>query len=101
MLNASRIGLVIVLTIYLMGAYFMLDAIGNDLVLEYQSTTQSIGMPIEFLGMSFTVFGGIFGNILVSVSMLPLWMNTLFIIVPSILLPVLVILMFIPTMPSG
>jgi hypothetical protein len=99
--KSTRTGIVILMLIYLVSLFFIMDAIGQEIYADYTTTSQSIGMEIDFLGMKFSVFGGFLGNIVTSIESLPLWFNTLFVTIPSILLAVFTILMFIPTIPSG
>lgn len=108
-MNTNRVSIVIVTLIYLVAIFFFLEAIGNyqyenklsTLEINATSTTQSLGMDVKFLGMNVKVFGGFLGNIITGISTLPIWFNTIFIIIPAIILAVFTIMMFIPTIPSG
>ena len=100
-MQTNRTTIVIVLLVYLISLAFLFQYMGQDIQIDYSTTTQSIGVPISFLGMSFTVGDNFLGNIVVGVASMPIWFNTLFIVIPSVLLAVFTIMMFIPTIPSG
>lgn len=100
-MQTNRTTIFLVCLVYLLLLAFFLDAIGNSLAINYTTTGQSLGTTISFLGMTIELGGGFFGNIVLSVSTIPLWVNTILIIVPSIICIAYGIAQFIPTVPSG
>ena len=100
-MNTNRVSVVIVILIYLTCLFFFLEAMGKDIAIDYTSTSQSIGGTVKFLGMEVGINGGFLSNIIVSIATLPIWFNAIFIVIPSIILAVFTIMMFIPTIPSG
>lgn len=101
MQNSTRTGVIILLIVYLVSLTFLLEAMSETIAINYKQTTQSIGNKISFLGMEIGLGESFLGNVVISIAILPLWMNTLLIIIPSTILAVFIVLAFIPTIPSG
>ncbi len=100
-MGVNRTLIVVILLFYLSAMFFLLGAMSEDITINMTTTSQSIGTEVSFLGMTFSLGENFLSNIVVSVANLPIWFNTLFIVMPSILLAVFTIMMFIPTIPSG
>jgi hypothetical protein len=112
MTNNQTITIFIVLTIYLIGLGFFLSAMSDDIAIKYSSEEK--GVPSKYSGASGTcdcgtltcteyalihgndamnslcssqeqVNNSVFGNMVVSIESLPLWANTLLIIIPALL----------------
>ena len=97
----NRTTVFIVCLIYLVGLAFLLNAMSETIVINYETTSQSLGFSISFLGMKISLGESFLGNIVLSIAVLPIWVNTIFIIIPSVLVIVFGIAQFIPTIPSG
>lgn len=100
-MQTNRTTLVIILTVYLVSLFFMIGAMSETIAIDYTSTSQSIGTSINFLGMEIGFGDSFLGNIILGVASLPLWFNALFITLPATVLGIFIVLMFIPTIPSG
>lgn len=97
----NRTTIFIVCLVYLVALGFLLNAMSETIVLNYETTSQSLGFSINFLGMEIGLGDSFLGNIVLSIAVLPIAINTIFIIIPSILVIVFGIAQFIPTIPSG
>jgi hypothetical protein len=88
--------------VYLIALFFFLGFYAESFPnIDYSSTGQSLGTSVDFLGLHFELGANFISNIVVSVASFPLWINTLFIVLPATLCAIFGILMFIPTIPSG
>lgn len=98
----SRTTIVIILLIYCVSVFFTLGAVSSSIPsVEYNYTGQTIGAPIKFLGMEIDTGQSLLGNVVTGIANMPIWFNVIFIAIPSVLLAIFTILMFIPTIPSG
>ena len=100
-MNTNRVTVFLVCLVYLVGLAFLLNAISEDIAIDYSTTSQSIGTSFTFLGFDFTLGDSFLGNIVISIANIPVFINVLFVIIPSIICAVFGIMMFIPTIPSG
>lgn len=100
-MQTNRVTVFIICLFYLIGLGFLLNAMSETIAIDYTESSQGFGNSFTFLGFEFTIGESIFGNIVISIANLPLWINTLFIVIPSILLIYFGIMMWIPTIPSG
>ena len=94
---ATRTILIIVLTIYLVGLGFLIPAVNNAIVKESAKniihTTNSTSSILTGNSEHF--------NLITSIVELPLWFNTIFIIIPFAILLILIALAVIPTINAG
>jgi hypothetical protein len=91
--SLGRIGILIVLTFYLLTLGIILSWSGIDATYK---DTDHINNNVEDIG-----FKGIVQGLVSSISELPIWINTLFIILPSVLWSFILITMFIPLINPG
>lgn len=89
MTNNATIIIGIILVFYLVGLGFVMNAIGKDITINYSEKNQSL--PNNALGTSNTFIG----NIVTGISDCPIWMNTIFIIIPVALLVTIIILLIL------
>lgn len=82
MTNNQTIVIFIALILYLVGLGFLFNAIGNDLNIKYTETGQEIN-------------GNFVGNIVTGIEDCPIWLNTIFIIIPVALLIWLAVLLIL------
>lgn len=101
MLNRTTV--IIILIVYLLSLGFILSAINTDVSVNYSNENTTVGnSTYSIFGFELYHSDGIsLGNLVTNISDLPIWFNSLFILLPVILLTVFVILMFIPTIPPG
>lgn len=86
----------ITLLIYLVGLGFLLNAIGDDVLIDATYTEKSI--PTGVSGNILTGFeteDTIVGNIVTGINSLPTWLNVIFITIPVILLIIIGLLLII------
>lgn len=83
---ATRTTLLIILSIYLTGIYFLIGAISADLLVIYSVQDSTVWTGLPFID---TIFG------------LPLWFSTIFIYIPQILWFYLVGTSLLPTVNAG
>ena len=103
-MTINKTSVFIICLLYLVALSFLLDAMSVTIVSmnnQYTETSQSLGFHLDFLGMNIGLGDSFLGNIVISIALLPIWANTLFIVIPSILCIVYGIAQFIPTVPSG
>jgi len=102
-MNTNRTTVFLICLFYLTGLFFLLGFM-NETISGVDNTDisgTSLGTSFTIFGFTFSSGNTFFGNIVVSIAYLPLWFNTLFIIIPASLMTIFGIMMFIPTIPSG
>lgn len=97
MTNNQTITYFIVVLVYLISLGFIFNAIGNDIPLEYDSETKSLCQSVSATSLiTGTCTDKTFiGNIVTGISNAPIWFNTIFIIIPVVLLVVMGILLIL------
>jgi hypothetical protein len=100
--QSTRTGIFVLITVYLISIFFMLSAMTESIsTIDATSTSGTIGGNINFLGMQIGISDSILGNFIISVASVPIWFNTIFIVLPFTIWTIFCIMMWIPTLPSG
>lgn len=100
-MQTNRVTVFLVCLFYLVGLAFLLNAMSETIAIDYSTTSQGIGQSFSFLGFNFMLGESFLGNVVVSIANIPLWFNSIFIVMPFILMVTFGIMMWIPTIPSG
>jgi len=97
MLNKTTIFFIFLF--YLVIVFFVLSALPPDMV-SADATKQNLGIKINFLGLTWDLGSTFLGNIITNVNNIPIAINIIFIVIPSVMVVVFGIAQFIPTEPS-
>jgi len=96
MTNNQTIVIFILLLFYLIGLGFLFQAIGHDININYTTTGQNVTTGVT--GNIVTGYHAettFIGDIVTGISGIPDWINTIFILIPAILLIILAILLLL------